>query len=48
MKHRDRYSFFDREELLEKVREAHLLSTFFMPYFYLIIKILLIQQGVQI
>ena len=23
MKHRDRYSFFDREELLEKVGEAH-------------------------
>ena len=23
MKHRDRYSFFDREELLEKIREAH-------------------------
>ena len=23
MKHRDRYSFFDREELLEKVRETH-------------------------
>ena len=23
MKHRDRYSFFDREELLEKVRDAH-------------------------
>ena len=23
MKHRDRHSFFDREELLEKVRETH-------------------------
>ena len=23
MKHRDRYSLFDREELLEKVRETH-------------------------
>ena len=23
MKHRDRYSFFDREEFLEKIREAH-------------------------
>ena len=23
MKHRDRYSFFDREELLEKVRATH-------------------------
>ena len=23
MKHRDRYSFFDREELLESVRELH-------------------------
>ena len=23
MKHRDRRSFFDREELLEKVRETH-------------------------
>ena len=23
MKHRDRYSFFDREELLEIVRETH-------------------------
>ena len=23
MQHRDRYSFFDREELLEKVRETH-------------------------
>ena len=23
MKHRDRYSFFDREEILEKVRETH-------------------------
>ena len=23
MKHRDRYSFFDREDLLEKVRETH-------------------------
>ena len=23
MQHRDRYSFFDREELLEKIRELH-------------------------
>ena len=23
MKHRDRYSFFDREELLEKIKETH-------------------------
>ena len=23
MKHRNRYTFFDREELLEKVRETH-------------------------
>ena len=23
MKHRDRYGFFDREELLESVRELH-------------------------
>ena len=23
MKHRDRYNFFDREKLLEEVREAH-------------------------